>query len=298
MSALSDRERERLEAAISAWPVSGAPIRDAMEAAWHSAREHYMVEAAGPQNLQCTASNDAVVHSDTQPAEGAPVLNGPSGSPTRCATGRSQEPPREPNRFEQRTWDPRSERPTDRELPDLIQMLREEGRPLTHKAAYMLERMGCREPERPIYEVERDRFGVMYSGPLEVGECQRVTPMDAVACRPAGIGHFVTTREWRPKLGPGQSLADAVTQAIADGILVVREPDDLLSRAAQGVREREATREKEAREEAEFWELSGRDGQVRSEGSAGLGSGVAASQPARHSDFEALGVKGSESYGA
>lgn len=32
----------------------------------------------------------------------------------------------------------------------------------------------------PGYEVERDRFGVMYSGPLEVGECRRVVPVEEV----------------------------------------------------------------------------------------------------------------------
>lgn len=27
-----------------------------------------------------------------------------------------------------------------------------------------------------VYEIERDRYGVMYSGPLEVGECISVVP--------------------------------------------------------------------------------------------------------------------------
>lgn len=30
------------------------------------------------------------------------------------------------------------------------------------------------------YEVERDRFGIMYSGPLEVGECVEVVPLEYV----------------------------------------------------------------------------------------------------------------------
>lgn len=34
-------------------------------------------------------------------------------------------------------------------------------------------------PDRP-YEVERDRFGVHYSGPLEVGECIQVVPVAEV----------------------------------------------------------------------------------------------------------------------
>jgi hypothetical protein len=29
-----------------------------------------------------------------------------------------------------------------------------------------------------VWEVERDRFGVMFTGPLEVGECIRVVPAD------------------------------------------------------------------------------------------------------------------------
>lgn len=32
------------------------------------------------------------------------------------------------------------------------------------------------EPE--VYEIERDRHGLMYSGPLAVGECVRVVPLD------------------------------------------------------------------------------------------------------------------------
>jgi hypothetical protein len=31
-----------------------------------------------------------------------------------------------------------------------------------------------------VYEVERDRHSVLYSGPLEVGECVRVVPVDDV----------------------------------------------------------------------------------------------------------------------
>jgi hypothetical protein len=27
---------------------------------------------------------------------------------------------------------------------------------------------------QPVYEIERDRFGTMYSGPLEIGECLKV----------------------------------------------------------------------------------------------------------------------------
>jgi len=81
------------------------------------------------------------------------------------------------------------------------------------------------DTERPVYEVERDRFGTMYSGPLEVGECVRVVPTEAVACRPASIEHFVTTRAWCPVLDKGATLADAITQAIADGILAVRDTE-------------------------------------------------------------------------
>jgi hypothetical protein len=32
-----------------------------------------------------------------------------------------------------------------------------------------------------IWEIERDRFGVMFSGPLEVGECKRVVEVRAVS---------------------------------------------------------------------------------------------------------------------
>lgn len=32
-------------------------------------------------------------------------------------------------------------------------------------------------PVSPIYEIERDRHGLMYSGPLGVGECVRVRPV-------------------------------------------------------------------------------------------------------------------------
>jgi hypothetical protein len=31
--------------------------------------------------------------------------------------------------------------------------------------------------EAPVYEIERDRHGLMYSGPLKVGECVRVRPI-------------------------------------------------------------------------------------------------------------------------
>ena len=41
------------------------------------------------------------------------------------------------------------------------------------------------ETRGPVYEVERDRHGLMYSGPLEVGECVRVvvvrdTPVEVI----------------------------------------------------------------------------------------------------------------------
>jgi hypothetical protein len=31
----------------------------------------------------------------------------------------------------------------------------------------------------PVYEIERDRHGLMYSGPLGVGECVRVLALDS-----------------------------------------------------------------------------------------------------------------------
>lgn len=31
-----------------------------------------------------------------------------------------------------------------------------------------------------VYEIERDRHGLMYSGPLEVGECVRVMPVESL----------------------------------------------------------------------------------------------------------------------
>jgi hypothetical protein len=40
-----------------------------------------------------------------------------------------------------------------------------------------------------------------------------------------GITEYVTTREWKPELGRDQSLGDAIEEAIADGILVVRDPE-------------------------------------------------------------------------
>lgn len=62
------------------------------------------VEASRTQDLQCTASDDAVVLSDTQPAEGAPELNGPGGSPTRRAREDTERPDteQEPNLDTQR----------------------------------------------------------------------------------------------------------------------------------------------------------------------------------------------------
>jgi hypothetical protein len=52
--------------------------------------------------------------------------------------------------------------------------------------------------ERPIYEVERDRHGLMYSGPLQVGECVRVTPVGAgpvPAAETTGVGLIAAERE-------------------------------------------------------------------------------------------------------
>lgn len=34
----------------------------------------------------------------------------------------------------------------------------------------------------PVWEVERDRHGVMFSGPLEVGECREVIPVPCGLC--------------------------------------------------------------------------------------------------------------------
>ena len=44
----------------------------------------------------------------------------------------------------------------------------------------------------------------------------------ALAAReePSPITEYVTTREWNPKLGPDQSLGDAIEEALADGTLV------------------------------------------------------------------------------
>jgi hypothetical protein len=45
-----------------------------------------------------------------------------------------------------------------------------------------------------VWEIERDRFGVMFSGPLEVGECRRVAPYERVSALEealeAAIGQF------------------------------------------------------------------------------------------------------------
>lgn len=35
----------------------------------------------------------------------------------------------------------------------------------------------------PVWEIERDRHGLMFSGPLEVGECRRVVPEGDYVCR-------------------------------------------------------------------------------------------------------------------
>jgi hypothetical protein len=40
---------------------------------------------------------------------------------------------------------------------------------------------GEREDERRVYEIERDRHGLMYSGPLSIGECVRVVALDAAS---------------------------------------------------------------------------------------------------------------------
>lgn len=39
------------------------------------------------------------------------------------------------------------------------------------------------EPRGSVWEVERDRHGVMFSGPLEVGECRRVVDADELDAR-------------------------------------------------------------------------------------------------------------------
>lgn len=39
-----------------------------------------------------------------------------------------------------------------------------------------------------IHEIERDRFGIMYSGPLQVGECIKVIRVDDLPRETDSIG--------------------------------------------------------------------------------------------------------------
>jgi hypothetical protein len=41
---------------------------------------------------------------------------------------------------------------------------------------YLAQCFECWTVCEQVWEVERDRFGVMFSGPLEIGECVRVVP--------------------------------------------------------------------------------------------------------------------------
>jgi hypothetical protein len=57
-----------------------------------------------------------------------------------------------------------------------IELASDEGAELMSHCSVLRVVRAPAEPT-PVYEIERDRHGLMYSGPLEVGECVRVTPL-------------------------------------------------------------------------------------------------------------------------
>jgi hypothetical protein len=116
--------------------------------------------------------------------------------------------------------------------------------------------------EQPVYEVERDRHGLMYSGPLEVGECLRVQVVGdgGVFTRPADAAEGITeeqvaralnawwasqqigedeTRSMREALGATLQQGEDVPQvrgcpATFEGLPCVRSGDHDRHRSASG----------------------------------------------------------------
>jgi hypothetical protein len=93
--------------------------------------------------------------------------------------------------------------------------------------------------EESIYEIERDRYGLMYSGPLEVGECVRVVPVSREGgkeMRPIDLAvpgldqemparrhpsreqAFLRVKDWLERTG-NSSGDEAVTNSLASEIV-------------------------------------------------------------------------------
>jgi hypothetical protein len=81
--------------------------------------------------------------------------------------------------------------------------------------------------ERPVYEIERDRHGLMFSGPLDIGECMRVMPVDpGVSSEPPARQHCTVEGDILGTGDDNSAPSSSPEQPKGDGHRVVIEFDD------------------------------------------------------------------------